>query len=204
MCRRRASAPLAEERRLFYVAMTRARDELILTHAAESAGGRARRVSPFVIEALDLPTAGRPRARRRRPPSASGRLAAFAATDAPAGARRAAPITEPLTLSLSQIDDYLTCPRRYKYAQVVRVPPAPHHAMVYGAALHKAVQEFHQRQARGHVMTETELARRFEAAWSNEGFVSREHEAARLEAGRAALRRFREATSSQPEPVVPT
>src|SRR6185369_4819515 len=52
---------LQEERRLFYVAMTRARDELILSHAAETAGGRARRVSPFVLEALDLPqAAGRP------------------------------------------------------------------------------------------------------------------------------------------------
>src|SRR5439155_17366987 len=49
---------LQEERRLFYVAMTRARDELILSHATESPSGRARRVSPFVIEALDLPTAG--------------------------------------------------------------------------------------------------------------------------------------------------
>src|SRR5450759_4548124 len=30
------------------------------------------------------------------------------------------------------------------------------------------------------------------AAWRNEGFLSREHEEARLAAGRAALRRFRE------------
>src|SRR6185436_1972645 len=48
---------LAEERRLFYVAMTRARDELILSHAADYGGARARRVSPFVLEALDLPAA---------------------------------------------------------------------------------------------------------------------------------------------------
>ena len=47
---------LPEERRLFFVAMTRARDELILTHAADYGGARARRVSPFVLEALDLPT----------------------------------------------------------------------------------------------------------------------------------------------------
>ena len=46
---------LAEERRLCYVAMTRARDELLLSHAADYGGARARRVSPFVLEALDLP-----------------------------------------------------------------------------------------------------------------------------------------------------
>ena len=48
---------VAEERRLCYVAMTRARDELILSHAADYGGARARRVSPFVLEALDLPAA---------------------------------------------------------------------------------------------------------------------------------------------------
>ena len=41
-------------------------------------------------------------------------------------------------------------------------------------------------------MTEDDLVAAFEAAWTNEGFLSREHEEARLAAGRAALRRFRE------------
>jgi DNA helicase-2/ATP-dependent DNA helicase PcrA len=101
------------------------------------------------------------------------------------------PLTEPLTLSFGQIDDYLTCPLKYRYLHVLRVPVAPHHAMIYGSALHKAVQEFHRRHARGDVMTEAELIDAFEVAWRNEGYLTREHEEARLEAGRAALRRFR-------------
>ena len=48
----------------------------------------------------------------------------------------------------------------------------------------------------------TELLAVFDAAWSNEGFISREHETARLEAGRDALRRFRE-SQLQPGTVVP-
>ena len=185
---------LQEERRLFYVAMTRARDELILSHAAESPSGRARRVSQFVTEALDLPTAG---FRGESFPStnhASGPLQRIAAAEPPAAPPEAErlPIEGPLTLSHSAIDDYLTCPLRYKYSQVVRVPTTPHHSMVYGAALHQAVQEFHRSQARGRPLSETELIEVFEKAWTNEGFVSREHELARQEAGRAALRRFRE------------
>ena len=70
--RRRRRLALAEERRLCYVAMTRARDELILSHAADYGGARARRVSPFVLEALDLPVAaGDPGRRRARPPRRS-------------------------------------------------------------------------------------------------------------------------------------
>jgi DNA helicase-2/ATP-dependent DNA helicase PcrA len=75
--------------------------------------------------------------------------------------------------------------------------------MIYGSALHKAVQLFHHRHARGHVMTDAELDEAFESAWSNEGFVSRDHEEARLAAGRAALRRFR-AAQLEPDAVIPT
>ena len=52
-------------------------------------------------------------------------------------------------------------------------------------------------------MSEAELDEVFDAAWSNEGFVSRDHEEARLEAGREALRRFR-AAQLEPEAVIPT
>ena len=193
---------LAEERRLFYVAMTRARDELVLSHAADYGGARARRISPFVLEALDLPSTAGGAGAGAAQTSPLDRLAAFAAESAPADALRG-PIEEPLSLSFYQIDDYLTCPLKYKFAHVLRVPLAPHHAIIYGAALHKAVQFFHHRHARGQVMTEQELFEVFAAAWTNEGFVSREHEEARLEAGRAALRRFREA-QLEPDAVIPT
>ena len=193
---------LAEERRLCYVAMTRARDELILSHAADYGGARARRVSPFVLEALDLPTAAGVPGAGARAASPAEKLAGFDAVAVPAASIEG-PISEPLSLSFYQIDDYLTCPLKYKYAHVLRVPLAPHHAIIYGAALHKAVQLFHVRHAKGHVMSEAELDEVFESAWSNEGFVSRDHEEARLEAGRAALRRFRTAQLA-PDAVIPT
>ncbi len=197
-----SESALAEERRLCYVAMTRARDELILSHAADYGGARARRVSPFVLEALDLPAAAGVPGAGAAAPTAAERLAAFEAQPGPTALARG-PIDEPLSLSFYQIDDYLTCPLKYKYAHVLRVPLAPHHAIIYGSALHKAVQLFHQRHAKGQVMSDAELGEAFTAAMSNEGFVSREHEEARLEAGRAALRRFR-AAQLEPDAVIPT
>ncbi len=188
-----------EERRLFYVGMTRARDELVLSHATDYGGRRARRVSPFVLEALDMP--GAEPGAIGRATSPLERIGAFAAVGAPVDPARP-PGDEPLTLSFYQVDDYLTCPLKYRLAHVVRVPIAPHHSLVYGAALHRAVQEFHRRQGRGEPMSEAELLAAFEAAWSNEGFLTREHEEARLEAGRAALRRFREEQLG-PEAVIP-
>jgi DNA helicase-2/ATP-dependent DNA helicase PcrA len=182
--------------------MTRARDELVLSHAADYGGAGVRRPSPFVVEALDLPPASADPSVRAA--SSLERIEA-AATASPAldpAAADRGPIEEPLTLSFSAIDAYLTCPLRYKLGHVVRVPVPPHHAMIYGSALHKAVQEFHRRHARGEVMSEAELLASFDAAWTNEGFLSRDHEEARLAAGRATLLRFREA-QLQPGAVIP-
>ena len=52
-------------------------------------------------------------------------------------------------------------------------------------------------------MSEAQLDETLEAAWSNEGFVSREHEEARLAGARVALRRFRE-EQLRPGAVIPT
>jgi DNA helicase-2/ATP-dependent DNA helicase PcrA len=192
---------LQEERRLFYVGMTRARDVLVLSHAADYGGGVARRLSPFVLEALDLaPAAAVPGAGTKAAP-ALARIEAFEAGGDPAIAPRIR-ADEPLMLSFYAIDDYLTCPLKYKYGHVVRVPVAPHHALIYGSALHKAVQEFHRRHARGDVMSDAELFAAFELAWTNEGFLTREHEEARLASGREALRRFRLA-QLEPGAVIP-
>jgi DNA helicase-2/ATP-dependent DNA helicase PcrA len=199
-------AHLQEERRLFYVGMTRARDELYLSHAADYGGKRVRRVSQFVLEALDLPAAssagaaaGSAAADGVRSPLE--RLTSFEPKAAPAELGRS-PVEGPLSLSFYQVDDYLTCPLKYKYVHVLRVPIAPHHSIVYGSALHQAVQEFHRRQAKGYVMSEEEMDAAFDRVWSNEGFLTREHEEARLAAGRAALHRFR-AGQLEPTAVVP-
>ncbi len=155
---------------------------------------------PFVIEALDLPAAGSPGA-GALVAGPLEKLAAFEPAARPPGSARSTD-DGPLSLSYGAIDAYLTCPAKYRYSHVLRLPIAPHHALIYGSALHAAVQEFHRREARGQVMTEAELIASFETAWSNEGFVTREHEEARLEAGRDALRRFR-AEQLLPGAVIP-
>ena len=110
--------------------MTRARDELILSHAADYGGRRARRVSPFVLEALDL-AGDRRRARSWLAASAGERLAAFAPKEPPAAAatradRRAA---------RAELRPDRRLPDLPAEVQVRPCRPgavAPHHSLVYG------------------------------------------------------------------------
>jgi DNA helicase-2/ATP-dependent DNA helicase PcrA len=95
-----------------------------------------------------------------------------------------------LSLSYSQLDDYLACPLKYRLRHVVRIPTPQHHALVLGNALHQAVAAFHAAAIRGRSLTEEQLLDVFATHWSSEGFLSRAHEDARFAAGQEALRRF--------------
>ena len=191
-----------EERRLFYVGMTRARRELYLTSASDYGGTRERKVSQFVLEALDLPRdATRPF--KARPveeiehfapaPEAVEALLVPLAPDAE------------ITLSHKQIDDYQTCPLKYFNVHVKRIPIRRHHAVAYGAVVHKVVEYYLTRRAVGNYTPLDDLLAIYEQAWAGEdilhdrpdvsrepaeGFLTREHEEARKAAGRDALRRF--------------
>jgi DNA helicase-2/ATP-dependent DNA helicase PcrA len=194
-----AAAPgdphMQEERRLFYVAMTRAKEELLLTSAADYGTKRTRKVSRFVVETLDLPTPT-PRARRTEPLEALARNQPLPDPLPP----RESPIPddEPLNLSFRQIDDYSTCPLKYKYIHRLRVPLLAHHRVVYGSAIHKAVQAHFQARLQGRTFGEDDLVAAFGEAWVSEGFLSREHEERRRAEGEEVLRRFHRMEAAQP------
>ncbi len=98
----------------------------------------------------------------------------------------------PAVFSFTQLDDYLSCPARYRYRHLLRLPAPPHHAITYGVALHEAVAAFGRSQIQGRPLSEEGMLDVFARAWTGLGFLSREHEEARAAAGRAALVRFRE------------
>jgi DNA helicase-2/ATP-dependent DNA helicase PcrA len=191
-----AETHLAEERRLFYVGMTRAREELVLSWAQDYGGRRARRMSQFALEALDLPPAMPVEALR---PSAAEQLARHELpARSPVPPSRPALGDRPLSLSFYQVNDYLDCPAKYRYGHVIRIPTPPSHAMVYGRALHAAVQAFHRRQMAGTAMSLEELQAALDANWESAGFLTREHEEARRAAGRQALARFWDEQQADP------
>jgi len=177
---------LQEERRLFYVGMTRARKTLYLTWARDHGLKRLKKVSPFVKEALALSSIPNEVIRttaleeiRRFAPRAQGIL----------------PVYRPrkqgmLMLSFYKLDDYLTCPLKYNLRHIVRIQPPAHHNLVFGRILHNTIHFYLLALMKGKIINEKELLREYKVRWVNEGFLSREHEEMRKAAGEKALRLF--------------
>jgi DNA helicase-2/ATP-dependent DNA helicase PcrA len=189
---------LQEERRLFYVAMTRAKEALHLTSARDYGGRSTRKVSQFVLEALDQ--------EREAAPAVKGRsleeLRTFAPPAELAGEVEA-PLGPEVVLELShrQVDDYQTCPLKYRYVHILRVPIRRHHTVVYGETLHRVVEHYLRRRAARLYTPLEDLLETYDREWRNEGFLTLAHETARRDAGREAIRRFwheEEASGSRP------
>jgi DNA helicase-2/ATP-dependent DNA helicase PcrA len=174
-----------EERRLFYVAMTRSKKELYLMGARDFGGKRLRKVSRFMMEALDMPLKDFS-APLERPEDA---ISLFAPSSRPVRRQETASGRAP-SLTYMHFDDYLTCPLKYKYVHVMRIPVLRHHLVVYGKAVRQAVLDFLRREAEGIPACREDLLTVFAGEWTKEGFLSQEHEKIRREEGEKALSAF--------------
>src|SRR3989344_8973110 len=135
---------MQEERRLFYVGMTRAMNHLFLTWSRDIGGRRAKKVSPFVLEALDKSVSS----------ALVNRASTLEKIERHAGKGMVAqrlPQAGVKVIKLTQaaVDDYQTCAYKYRYVHILRLPILRHHAVVYGSALHSAVAAFYRAKISG-------------------------------------------------------
>ena len=176
-----------EERRLFYVGMTRAREELYLTSAEDYGGKRLRRLSQFVLEALGKESSEK----EKKKTSALQAIQRFAPKkESPRGKQEIIPQDKLIPLSYYHIDDYLTCPLKYKYVHILRVPIMEHHTVIYGRAMHDAVSKYFQFKLAGKKMELGDLLAVFRQAFDPQGFLDEKHQQERLRVGQEALGRF--------------
>jgi DNA helicase-2/ATP-dependent DNA helicase PcrA len=176
-----------EERRLFYVGMTRAKEELYLTSAEDYGGKRLRKVSLFVDEALGIKTVEK----EKKKASAMEAIARFAPKqDSIQPKDKVIGRDRLVSLSYYQIDDYITCPLKYKYVNILRVPIMEHHTVIYGRAMHEAVTRYFQFKMAGRDLELGGLLGIFESSFDPQGFLDKNHQEERFRIGREALVRF--------------
>ena len=181
---------VAEERRLAYVAMTRARNRLYLTWAGRYEGGKTWQRSRFLEE---IEAAGAERFQHRQVAAVpSAPLPSLAAGNAPS-ARTAASPEEPLQLSFSGISIYRECPRQYRFRYVYRLPRAADPEAEFGTILHLALRRLGEiRQADGG-LDATALRGVHEAAWDALPLSDERRRPALKSLGLRQLERYHEA-----------
>ncbi|MEK7070961.1 MAG: 3'-5' exonuclease, partial [Patescibacteria group bacterium] len=175
-----------EERRLFYVGMTRAKDFLYFTASEYYGDGkRIRKLSRFIVEAF-----GEKYVKRK----------VFIAQDT----KKQLSIFEykkkkdsikpqkvtPTVISFSQIQTYELCPLRYKYQYALRIPAAPNAAASFGSTIHNALERYYDEFRKDKSVGLERLLQLYQANWIPIGYTSKPHEKKMKLEGIEMLTRF--------------
>ena len=124
---------LEEERRLFYVAMTRAKHGLYFTSADDYGGARTRKLSRFLNELGYEKPDGKDRT-------------LVTLFDEERGEhiepKRDVFIPVPKQFSFTQLAAFKTCPYQYKFAHVLKVPVFGRWTFSFGKTMHNTLQSY--------------------------------------------------------------
>jgi len=177
-----------EERRLFYVALTRAEDRLTITSLLEKKG----RVPPFIEDILMEPSIQRRDLLRLAPKATANAangtrpVAATAAT----GSLFAPPVDrpkifsriaewaetflpappEPLELNPSAVDSYRRCPQKYLFTYLWSLQEGAKATLTFGRVMHSTIRRVMAEFKKGNPLPFEEVQRLFDTEWSAAGF----------------------------------
>lgn len=200
---------LEEERRLCYVAMTRAKQGLFVTGAKDQGGAADKKPSRFVAEA-GLPVLE----------IKASQVASELERDLQdIGA--AAPVVVvrpelPTRFSFSQLEAYNNCPWQYQYIYVLKVPTAPKAVTTFGRVIHLALKDFLEPQLTNAVrqtdlfgdspaapdLSWHRLATLYAERWQDHGYDSRQQAEDFRHLGQQMLKDFQTSLASQDLPQV--
>jgi DNA helicase II / ATP-dependent DNA helicase PcrA len=122
---------LQEERRLFYVAMTRAKTHLYLSWGKDYGGAKLKKPSLFLSETGLVPSDSAQKA--------TGKVV----FDRPKSKKRKEVYRDlPTNFSFSQIAQFLNCPLDYKYRYYLRLPMPGNHHLSFGSTIHAVLQKY--------------------------------------------------------------
>lgn len=156
---------LQEERRLFYVGMTRARDKLFFTAADYyGEGKREKKLSPFIQESLGV----------NSPEFIVQRSEQQSLLDwKPFPKQPISSMNSKLIavnyLSYSQIQTFIDCPLHYKAKYILRLPSPPSAASSFGNTIHSVLRDFYLDPSQ-------DVLKLLKKNWSSEGYDSKKHE----------------------------
>jgi DNA helicase II / ATP-dependent DNA helicase PcrA len=174
---------LEEERRLFYVGMTRSKDKLYLSASKMYGDGkRQQKISPFVVETIAQEKLNFITSEKKH-------INQLSFLDWKKEEEKEIKKTqEPLTyLSYSQISTFKTCPLQFKYRYMVRIPVPPSAAGSFGTSMHLALEHFYKEVQKGNRPQKNDLIQLLEKNWLPVGYASKQYELKMIQRGKDML-----------------
>ena len=173
-----------EERRLFYVGATRASERLFLSYAKSYGGVQEKRPSPFILElGVEVPAlSGIERV--------AGIQAEIPAVRESAKREPDLKLLIPEKISYSQLSDYETCPWRYRYKYVLRLPAPPTPPTSFGISLHETLREFEMRRIKGEAVSLGQFLKMYREHFLTGGYRERKEKEAYFLRGKKLLTDF--------------
>jgi len=197
-----------EERRLFYVAMTRAKDSL---HIYGKQGiGRDKTPAGLMRELISNPSLQPGLRARAALPSQPELIEIAAAADAayPQGSRLPAWLALPpiegldARLSATAVETYETCPLQFKFEREWKLARQVHAAMQYGAAMHRVLRTYYDSVRLGRTKSDAELLQLFRDDLASSGIQDTYQRELYLKQGLEQLQDFLAGTRSAKAPEV--
>jgi DNA helicase II / ATP-dependent DNA helicase PcrA len=212
---------IQEERRLFYVALTRARQRLTLSTVVNKRKRHSQFLDDFLEDAkvkqLDsqqlAPVVAVPPDEEAAGPTpipaetlnlfdvlrddtrAYSRVALWAKAYHP-------PKPEPLQLSPSAISTYQSCPMKYQFQYLWNIRGGPHAQATFGRVMHTTIQEFVREMRERRSASLEDLLAIYDREWSSAGFSDDYDEDEYRRTGREQLEAFHRTYTASPPEVV--
>ena len=185
---------IEEERRLFYVACTRAKEALYLSFSQYYEGKKKWRKSPFLEEGE-----GKKETSETKAPSLEQKKDLFFIKEKESHLQLFPKIkfTGQEKFSYSQFETFKTCPLQYKYRYLFKIPTPSPHAANFGSSVHNTLKDFyHLLQEGGSEKVSLEILHSlYEKNWIATGYESKAHENTRKKKGWEILTNFYEINS---------
>lgn len=188
---------IQEERRLFYVAITRAKEKLYLTAAKfYNEGKRERKLSPFITETLgDELVENIIKKQTNQPAVQQLSLLDIVNTNLKEPETQPKETKDPIDItyiSYSQLQTYLTCPLHYKLRYLLNMPSPASPALSYGSSVHNTLRDFFQRLKNDEVKDSNLIKELLKTNWISLGYSSKVHEEQTYKQAEAMLIRIAE------------